>query len=230
MTFNPASITAERSLWEVWTAVRRMPRCVFNRRCLIAAVLAMLPYVILTKQSTQEIAESARSVASDGLGFAAAVLGFLVAGFTIFATLSKPSLLSNMARITDERSGVSYLKSSFYVFFETFGWYLGFAACSVVIAVFGKKGVPISFAASLLPAFAHALMTTVIARSTMFVVGIWLIWLVLELKSFMFNLYHVVVMSIRWTIEYPDPDMSTCNYQREDSLTEEATLDGSRRS
>jgi hypothetical protein len=41
-----------------------------------------------------------------------------------------------------------------------------------------------------------------IAKAAAIVVGAWFFLLGLALKSFIFNIYHVVMTSVRWTVEF----------------------------
>ncbi|HEV2292240.1 MAG TPA: hypothetical protein VGR35_00195 [Tepidisphaeraceae bacterium] len=202
---DPSTITAETSLWEIWNAARRVRRNAFNQWTLrVTAAVAVL-YVLTSKQSAHEFAEMLRVWANIGLGFSAQILGFLVAGFTIFATLSKPAMLASMAAHQEKKSGLSYLKYNFFVFFETFGWYVGFAGLCVIILLFGAPGGAVTQLSRALGSFRHP-FEVLLTRGCTVVVAVWFVLLCLELKSFVFNIYHVVMTSIRWTVEFDEAE------------------------
>jgi hypothetical protein len=124
--FDPSSITQERTLWSIWKQARRIRRSRFNEISTGIVVVLLSVFAMFSHRSAHDFAEMVRVWANIGLGFAATILGFLVAGFTIFATLSKPSLLSQMAQTTEPKSQLSYLKYNFSAFFEVFGYYVSF--------------------------------------------------------------------------------------------------------
>jgi hypothetical protein len=159
-------------------------------------------YTVLTRQSPGELAVLVRGWASVGLGFAATILGFPIAGFTIFSTLTAPELLAQMAVLIEKKSGLTYLKYNFFVFFETFGWYVGFAGLCVIVLVFGAGGGPISLLTHSLPANLENGVRQIIVRVTVLVVSVWFVQLCLELESFVFNIYHVVMTSVRFACEF----------------------------
>jgi hypothetical protein len=207
---EPDNITAEKSLWAVWKMAHRVRRNRFNRICAILVICVMGLYVCVSKQTPREIADMDVGLANVGLGFAATILGFLVAGFTIFATLARPSLLAAMAQHTEDHSGLSYLKYNFSVFFETFGWYLGFAGLCIAVLILGAAGGVATQLIGLLPNQLQLVFDRILPRLCAFLIGVLFVVVCLELKSFIFNIYHVVMTSIRWSVEYPDGD--SCRY------------------
>jgi hypothetical protein len=203
MKENPDDLMAEKSLWQIWRMSLRLRRNRFNLCAIIVVMSALIPVAFMTNQSPREISEMVRKWAEVGLGFAASILGFLVAGFTIFATLTRPKLLAAMARVKEDRSGLSYLKYNFGAFFETFGWYVGFSVMCVFILVFGASGGAIQQVANAFGGTVRA----IVARTGMVLMGASFFWILLELKSFIYNIYHVMMTSISWMIEF-DPELS----------------------
>jgi hypothetical protein len=202
-TDDKSSFTAETSLWQVWKMARRVRRKGFNEVVAGSAALVMLAYVTLSKQTPHDMGEMVRGWADTGLGFSATILGFLVAGFTIFVTVSNRSLLIAMEGVK-EKSGLTFLKYNFAVFFETFICYLGFAAVCICVLVSGPSGGLTSQLVSLLPSGIYGVLHPFIPRASAFVMGTWFVLLILELKSFVYNIYHLTMTSIRWDAEHPN--------------------------
>jgi len=203
-TFNPSSITAEKSIWQVWKMARRVRRNRFNEIVLGLSVLALFTYVLVSSQSPHYFAETVRSWSSTGLGFASTILGFLVAGFTIFVTMANKTMLIYMEMIPEVQSGLSNLKYNIAVFFETFFVYLGFSLLCIFVVVFGPADGVLSRLAAVLPEGSQMVFRQFAARASFFIMGGWFILLALELKSFVFNIYHLVMSLIRWAAEFPD--------------------------
>lgn len=68
-----------------------------------------------------------------GLTFSAAVLGFLIAGFAVFATVTRPSIFKAMARIKRKDRPISNFKFVFFNFLYIFVNYFIYLILSVLI-------------------------------------------------------------------------------------------------
>jgi hypothetical protein len=120
-------LTKEKNLWQIYLLSRQIPSSKFNRISLILGMVLMVIHVSTTNQETHEMAERVLKWSELGFGFALSTLGFLIAGFTVFATLSKPSLLLEMACQQHDESKLSYLKYNIFIFFRVFIYYLVFS-------------------------------------------------------------------------------------------------------
>jgi hypothetical protein len=108
----------------------------------------------------------------------------------------------------------------FFVFFETFGWYVGFVAFCVLILIFGASNGAITQIVSALPTSQYGFVDQVIPRGTAVILSSWFVLLSLELKSFVYNIYQVVMTSIRWTEEHPETSgaPSRCLYSPPETI------------
>jgi len=145
--------------------------------------------------------ESIRSLADLGLGFGSTILGFLIAGFTIFSTLTKPELFRRLYERRHEPSGLTYLKVNFFTFAEVFVVYsFTLVACYLVKIFGGANGLAASIVktSALNPINGYYLDKTWIANVSWVLFCTLLFYSLLALKSFIFNTYHTVMTSIVW--------------------------------
>ncbi|QDT83831.1 hypothetical protein [Gimesia chilikensis] len=131
------------------------------------------------------------------------LLGFLLAGFAFFATIADKKLFFSMAEIPHKESGLSYLKYNFFSFMRVFIEYLVFALISLsLLVVFDKKSglsewFKVTFQSSSFYGYSVDQLLFCLLLSC--ILGTF-IYLLLQLKSFIFNIYHVVMTSIYWEI------------------------------
>ena len=197
--FDPKELTKEKRLWDIYIASRRIP---FSRFNAITTALVFILLVVnswLTTQPVEETIELVRDLSNTGLAVTLSTLGFLLAGFTIFATVSQPSLSLRMAEIQHPVSGLSYLKHNYFVFLRVFIYYLLFSIFCLVIIVFGHKGGLVPLLASYSPYPDQIKFAVVKASYVLLFTGYY--FLLMQLKSFVFNIYHSVMTSLRWKAE-----------------------------
>jgi hypothetical protein len=199
-TINPEEITQEKCLYDIFKKSLRMQYNRFNLLVVIFAVVSLSAYCAYTDDSTYTIIRKIRWMSDMGMSFVTNILGFLVAGFTIYATITDKSLFLHMAKISHPDYKVSYLKYSIFTFMYVFIMYIAFLLfCFATRILFDSHGtVP-----SLLK-LNHVSYKNIkfICINTLFVIlGAWITYLILLLKSFAFNIYHVVTVSIRWEYE-----------------------------
>lgn len=124
----------------------------------------------------------------------ATLLGFIIAGYTIFTTAGNPRFLSEIWKHVDSRSGLPLLKIHLVVFIKLFA--VVFA--SMIVAVFH------SFIFRLFPN--SALLTlgkeleVVIQMISLGLIGISMTATAIQLKIFMFNLYDLTITQVRFLV------------------------------
>jgi hypothetical protein len=162
----------------------------------VAICFILIAYSILDSSPPSEIKDQILRLAELVFGFSLNVLGFLLAGFTIFAMISKPELLIQMQKREHPEYKMSWLKYNYCVFFRVFMYYLMFAFFCAFVLLFGQSH---SIWSHLFGDDGASKTEKLIVLKTMFVVigGGWFV-LLLSLKSFIFNIYHVVMTVLRW--------------------------------
>ena len=154
--FDSRDLLKEKKLWDIYLSSRRIPYSRFNVITTLVIILLLVLKVWCCNTTIDETIETIRRFGELGLNITLNTLGFLLAGFTIFATVSQPLLLVSMAKINHPDSGLSYLKHNFFIFMRVFIYYLTFAAfCLLIISSLLKslvRGLPDpSFLVSLNP-------------------------------------------------------------------------------
>lgn len=194
--FVSKELTKEKKLWDIYIASRKIPSSRFNAITTSLVCILLVINSWLTTQPVAETIELVRMLSNTGLAVTLSTLGFLLAGFTIFATVSQPSLSLRMAEFTNPVSGLSYLKHNYFVFLRVFIYYLLFSIFCLLIIVFGHKGGLVSLLASFSPYPVEVKFTIVKVSYVLLFTGYY--FLIMQLKSFIFNIYHSVMTSLRW--------------------------------
>jgi len=200
MVVQPKELLKEKSLWQIYCQTRILQSTShFNDYATLVVVVILLTYAVLTPESAKEIAEKTREIAADGFLFATTILGFLVAGFTVFATITKPDLFVFMAKNRHRQSGLPWVKYNFFIFMEVFIIYILFAGMCIGVRLMAEPNGVITL---LINNTSQPLITKLyIAKIGFILLGSIFIYTLLLLKSFIFNVYHVVMTSIRWEME-----------------------------
>ncbi len=193
--------TKEKSLGEVYWKARKVAS---TRRNLGVAVLVTLLfgtlavldwYFDLEMLASSVLKGMASQIADIGFALTTAILGFLIAGFSIFASITRPEIFAGLAKLNHKDSGLSRLQFIFFNFLLVFIHYLAFLAVSIVL----KLGLPLS------PTVVDAVSPHVVSTDKVFwwsavalvalLLG-WLAFLIMLLKSFIWNIYQAVLVVI----------------------------------
>ena len=193
----------EKNLWRIFLRSPRFWKTRFNAvviaiTFLALAAFACLHWVVppwagfLTRFSLHDALLAWSNV---GFTYTATMLAFLLAGFTVFSTITKPALFAELAQVQHPNSSLTELKFIFFVFMNVFIHYLAFMILCAVILLFGTPNGPLVLLGSLLKKFSVG--TFDILQHTFFVLfGTWFIALLLKLKSFVYSLYSMILVVI----------------------------------
>lgn len=202
------SLLEEKSLRKVY---RESCRIRFSRENVLWATLGLIASFTfgLVCSKPSGIASFLEAFAIVALPICLGQLGFLLAGYSFFATIADKEMFFRMAETQHPQSGLSYLKHNFFVFMRVFVEYLMFSLWCVVILVICSEELGIR----------HRLSTllmgctwpsnwgipfeprSIVAAATLGTTIGALVYLTLQLGSFIFNIHHVVMTSIRWALE-----------------------------
>lgn len=200
---KPEDLTKEKSLLALWLVSFKFPYSRFNVAITACVALALARYCQLSWDRPDVILSTFRKLEATGLAFSTSILGFLVAGFTIFVTISRIDMFLMMARMEKPKTGESFLKYNLSAFIVAFAHYISYIFFCLMAELFfqpsGIISVSVANAATYPMLAGHIpLVHKVGASSLLVLLGTWTSYLVLLLKSFIFNIYEVTVTSIRY--------------------------------
>lgn len=188
------SLHSEKNLWQIWVESRKIPFSRFNCVVLISVIMIASCDAFISRDLASLI-EFTRTAALAGVSSGLAILGLLLAGFTVFATVSQPDLLLTMMLLPDKKSGLPKLKNNLYIFVRVFIVLLFFTAICFLISWFGRKSGILSYSCR---AFYAPLSCELIARVGFVVVLAIHTLAFLQIKSFVFNIIHSVMSYLRF--------------------------------
>lgn len=193
--------TKEKSLNEVYWKARRVgsTRGNFGVAVLVSIVFCLLAvgdwHFCLGVFSLGVLKAFVSQIAEIGFALTTAILGFLIAGFSIFASITRPEIFAGLARLDHKDLGLSRLQFIFFNFLLVFVHYLAFLATSIFL----KLALPVAPAVfeeiqrhtelPLIPMWWTAMSIAALLLG-------WLTFLIMLLKSFIWNIYQAVLVVI----------------------------------
>ncbi len=192
-------LTKEKNMWHILWAAKCIHAPLWQQTLFFLCVVAVLIYVCLTDTDPASLAVRLRSCLGLAFNSAVALLGFLLAGFTFFASFGDKSLFLHSAkRSHDKFNEMSWLKYFMFTFVKTIFLYFAFVILSLFTLIVGSKDGPISEMLRVVddkwePAFRHFVVS---AGYVIFLP--FFVFLLTILSSFIYNVYHVTMLSIQW--------------------------------
>ncbi|MBK6553424.1 MAG: hypothetical protein IPH41_02345 [Sulfuritalea sp.] len=192
----------EKDLVDVYRAARSISVSRRNQVVSSSVFLLALIFAALSPEKTHILADKVRAVADYGFGFATNILSFLIAGFTIYLSVTKTDLLLFLASERNDSSGLPEIKHIAFHFMRTMANFILYCLLCVGIKIFASSGGPLSMLIGTL-----ADSSECVARvATVFgfaLVSAATVHLLMLLHSFVFNIYHTAMITIVWEREKP---------------------------
>ena len=192
---NLETITKENSFWKLYKVCRKLKTSKDN---LIVFVLSLLYFYTLSMysfSSNNELISEIMLASTNLISWSVSLIGFALSGYAIFATLSEKKMQLRMAFVTDENNKISYLKSTHCTFMRII-----IDMISIVLLTFLLTNKHLLEHISIaIPDLESGLSVT---NATLCLILGWIqSLLILEImlaKSFVYNVYHSIMVSIRW--------------------------------
>lgn len=201
---TPAQLTEEKSLLQLYKLTYSFPVSRFNILSTGCVGICCAVYLSLAHPGGTEAAALLKETLKLGISLVPSILGFLIAGFTVFVTVTKPGVFSAMAKKEFENSGQSYLKYNLSAFMLAFAHYVAYLGACVLLIYFGQPNGPLTqiarWAAFLISNNVSGTYNVLLSVCAI-AIACWTWYLVMLLKSFIYNVYQVVVTSVRWDLE-----------------------------
>lgn len=195
-SFDDAELTSEKSLWDVYKQSRRILPSKLQIFAVLATMLCLGINAFVFVDNDALLLRDVRKWSEMGFNFGITTLGFLIAGFTIFATLSKPKMMLAMMEHTNKETGLRTLKYNFFAFMKVFIAYISVSLIYLFIVLMGQSDGLVANVISLFPN--SSCVKSSIIKVSYLIVGSSFVYLLLLLKSFIFNIYAIVMNFLRW--------------------------------
>lgn len=205
-TPEPDDLGREKTVLALYLLGRKFPHSKFNRRVAIAIAILLAAFCYLQWDNAPVLSAALRKYAEVGFTFSTSILGFLIAGFTVFVTVTKLDIFVTMAKVEYESTGESYLKYNLVQFMLVFSHYIAYLFVCICFALFfqpqGLVSVLIGKALATTDcAWKVALIYKAPVSLLLVLFGAWSIYLILLLKSFVYNTFQVITTTVRWELE-----------------------------
>jgi hypothetical protein len=188
-------LQSERSVWDAVKESRKLVTPHFNYYVRCAAIILGGAAVLWAFHEVGRISNkslvSLISWASSGLfTLTVGVIGFLIAGFSIFVTLADRSVLIELAQSEYESTGLSSFKYLFFSFLIVFVYYIAALMIVFVVGAFSQ----ITWDSELIP-------VTIDDATRLNIVAIFALWIIfvelmIRLKSFIWTVYSSFISQI----------------------------------
>ena len=196
-----SDLFAERSLWEVYRQAKPFYRNRFNCITMVlgAALLGAFSaaHFVGLRRAAHVVDFSALFSAwsNAGLSYTGTILGFLLAGFAVLFAVFRPATVVALRQITRKGETLDELKLIFVSFVDVFVHYMAFLFWCVVYLIAGGQNGPFDLIGGYLSTLSP-LVPSAIMHLTFLAWGSWFLLLVLKLKSFIYNLYQVLLLGM----------------------------------
>jgi hypothetical protein len=195
-------LNQEKSLFQIYKVARLVAFSKWNVYTAIAifvflvVVLGVNAYTGMHVAPLASLQKSINSVADTGFTFSTTILGFLISGFAIFAGISKPDVLIILAKTDYKNPKISELQFIFFNFILVFLNYIIFMCSCALVKITSADGGPLLRGLDMISEYSSALGCSV--TSVIFALFLsWLAFAALLLKSFIWNLYQSVLITIQ---------------------------------
>jgi hypothetical protein len=180
----------ERTLQEVYFVSRKLPKSKVNKTAysLVSLVTVGIVSRWIYNQDVNSSAEATLELASIGFDLTVQILGFLIGGFAIFATVSDARLMTRLAQAPMEGSDLSVFKSVFFNFLSVF--YIYVVTLSVCIIVRVAVALDLPQAQNIIREDCAVLAATIVNCVVFAALAILCAMAVVRLKSFIWNIYQ----------------------------------------
>jgi len=180
-----------------------LPKSKINTGSTLLFFLVLTIYAFLSKQTTEFFSEIVISWANAGFEFTTSILGFLIAGFSLFAIFSDKNMFVAMSKLSPSNKNISFLKYNLFALIYVFVIYLLFSLLCLLVKLLGDlNGILSIITFSLLKEDNLIIFKYFLIKIIMIAVGTCFFYSLILLQSFIYNVYHFVMTIIKWEKKY----------------------------
>ncbi|WP_292477931.1 hypothetical protein [Mesorhizobium sp.] len=162
---------------------------------MLAVAMAIQEYAGNAPINYESAIITTRKIADLGFSYCTSILGFLITGFAIFASITKPEIFVLLAKLDHDKAKISRLHFIFFSFLFVFIHYIAFLlTCLFIILALGPSG-PFADTLRRLASWQPRLIQY--GGGALVAIGsAWFVFLVMLLKSFIWNIYQAILLTI----------------------------------
>ena len=182
----------EKNLFDVYLTSRKIPFS--NTNIFLLTIFSIISLSLSLGITSSELAEMIPTISASLISVILTVLGFLIAGYAIFCSVMNHTLSIEIYNSNTKPFGFSQLKYSHLLFMRVFFYYLLYTIFLTFIIFFSKSKILEPLITSKIEninCFYHLINYLVFN-----ILFIGISFLLLQLASFTFNIYHSVMTSI----------------------------------
>ncbi len=194
---NTELLKSEKNIFQLYLSSRKIPFSKTNKKVL--AICIAVSMLISIGMPLEDLFKKIDSLSSLLIGTVATVTGFLIAGYAIFCSVTAPKLSILMYLNGSKKYGLSNLKYTHLIFIRVFIYYIFYTITIVLITAFsGYKGYFFKYIVDNFEC--NDFIFKAINIFTFNWIVIFFLFLLLQLGSFIFNIYHSIMTAI---VSYP---------------------------
>jgi hypothetical protein len=191
----------EKSIWQIYQKAENVVGNERDRHIVLGVSAITLLTIFVVRGTDSNLTSSALAIdlahswSELSVAFAASILGFLIAGFAIFATATTPELLKTLAQIKQDGREISDLKFVYFNFLYIFIHYVVYISIALLAYFSTEAGSPVLWLGAVL----HDQIPAVIdiaAACGCAIIAVYTAFAVLLLKGFIWNLYRAIIFAL----------------------------------
>jgi hypothetical protein len=194
--YDPKDLTSEKDLWSVFLLSRKVRPSRLSLWVTLLVASALFIAAFRFSVPTDTILRDTRKWAEVGLSYAITTLGFLVAGYTIFATVADPKMMLAMMEHTDSETGLPTLKVNHIKFMKVLIDYIIWIFVYILVVLFCQPEGLVSHLVFTLPN--GSCVRDMLSRFAYVTIGASIAYLLMMLQAYVFNIYAIVMNMLRW--------------------------------
>lgn len=194
-------IFQEKTFSSVYFKARKVCSSRVNLGTAVLTFAILLAYLVANLRHSiawmglSSIVTTIRAIGEVGLTVTTQLLGFLIAGFAIFASITKPEIFIILANLPHTKGDITRLQFIFFNFLFVFIHFILFLAVSIFVKTALPSNGPLSGLLQWLVG-THPVALSVLAGLLMCALSAWLVFILMLLKSFIWNMYQSILLAI----------------------------------
>lgn len=180
---------SEKNLRQAYVVSKGLARSKFNWWAYRLTIVALTSIGIAWTVNGQDTVsfEAVMSITETAFDLTVQILGFLIGGFAIFATISDSKLMVRLAKTMMESTGLSVFKTIFFNFISVFYIYVVTLSLAVIVKISSSlQLINMDF----VPNHVEIRIVTAINSLVFLLLGVGVALSILRLKSFIWNIYQ----------------------------------------